>query len=89
MEQREYALTVSSNTLNNDDLCLNNFSRNLCCVIKHLTPGNVEGVARQHVYIVAIATKNLVAIGKHKTTGMAIIVLLKIYRVAIKRTWWQ
>ena len=67
---------------------LNNFSRNVCCIIKRLTPGNVEGVARQHVYIVAIATKILRAIGKHNTIGMVIIVLWKIYRVAIKRMWW-
>ena len=64
MEQTEYAPTVSSNTLKRSlyygDLDLNNFSKNHCCVIKHLTLGNVVGVARQHVYIVAIATKNLV-----------------------------
>ena len=34
------------------------FSKNQCCVTKHLTLGNVVEVARQHVYIVAIATKN-------------------------------
>ena len=39
---------------------LNNFSKNLCYVIKYLTLGNVEGMARQHVYIVATAAKNLV-----------------------------
>ena len=33
---------------------------------ENLTPGNAKGVARQHVYIVAIATI-LWAIGKHNT----------------------
>ena len=46
MEQRKYAQTVSSNTLEwslfYDDLCLNNFTKNYCGVIKYLTLGNIE-----------------------------------------------